>query len=116
MVCGRFALHLLLSLSLLVLEFSTSHGFQNAAQHANDNGRPTILWFSSSNEDNENEETSSLGSLDTMLNRARKRKGIAPWYRFQAFGDSPIFKVQPYPGLETALVCTRATHVLLLLL
>ena len=48
-----------------------------------------------------------------MLNRARKRKGIAPWYRFQAFWDSPIFKVQPYPGLETALVCTKGDACLI---
>ncbi len=53
------------------------------------------------------EQSSPLGSLDLMLEDARKRHGINYWFRLQAAWDAPVLKLEkPYPNLKSSLVVT----------
>lgn len=60
-------------------------------------------------------DESPLGSLDAMLNKARKRKGVNFQYKIQAFLEAPVIQLeQPYPGLKSNLVYTRSDLGLIL--
>jgi hypothetical protein len=52
------------------------------------------------------EDDSPLGSLDSVLENARKRQSMNFWqYKLQAAWDSPLLKLdKPYPNLKSSVV------------